>query len=93
MKNIFKYFIRNIRVYKPYQDYKPFIAIQVDNPGIYTSEKILILCSGDNIRLKCDVVDGIVVNGLRQQVLYSFILDELSGYKVFCQPETTHFKK
>ena len=43
--------------------------------------------------MKCDVIDGSVVNGLRQPILYSFILDKKPGYKVFCEPETIHFKK
>ena len=34
-----------------------------------------------------------VVNGLRQPKLYSFVLDKPSGYKVFCEPETIHYKK
>ena len=43
--------------------------------------------------MKCDVIDGSVVNGDRQPFLYSFVLDEPSGYKVFCEPETKHYKK
>ena len=43
--------------------------------------------------MKCDVVDGSVVNGLRQPILYSSLLDKLPGYKVFCEPETIHYKK
>ena len=43
--------------------------------------------------MKCDVIDGSVVNGLRQPILYSFVLDKEPGYKVFCEPDTIHFKK
>ena len=43
--------------------------------------------------MKCDVIDGSVVNGIRQPILYSFVLDKPSGYKVFCEPETIHYKK
>ena len=43
--------------------------------------------------MKCDVIDGSVVNGDRQPILYSFVLDKPSGYKVFCEPETIHYKK
>ena len=42
--------------------------------------------------MKCDVIDGSVVNGLRQPVLYSFVLDKKPGYKVFSEPETIHYK-
>ena len=43
--------------------------------------------------MKCDVIDGSVVNGLRQPILYSFVLDKKPGYKVFSEPETKHYKK
>ena len=33
----------------------------------------------DKIHLKCDVIDGSVVNGLRQPILFSFTLDKPSG--------------
>ena len=40
-----------------------------------------------------DVNDGSIVNGLRQPILFSFVLDKPSGYKVFCEPETIHYRK
>ena len=57
------------------------------------SQKIVNLSSTNKIHLKCDVINGSVVNGVRQPILYSFVLDKPSGYKVFCQPETIHYKK
>ncbi len=59
----------------------------------YISQKIVNLSNTNKIHLKCDVIDGSVVNGLRQPILYSFVLDKPSGYKVFSEPETIHFKK
>ena len=59
----------------------------------YTSQKIVNLGSTNKIHLKCDAIDGSVVNGLRQPVLYSFVLDKKPGYKVFSEPETMHYKK
>ena len=56
------------------------------------SQKILNLGSTVKINLKCDVIDGSVVNGLRQPILYSFVLDKKPGYKVFSEPETIHCK-
>ena len=47
----------------------------------------------NKIHLKCDIIDGSVINGIRQPILYSFILNKKPGYKVFCEPETTHYKK
>ena len=43
--------------------------------------------------MKCDYIDGSLVNGIRQSVLYSFVLVNLPGYKVFSEPETIHYKK
>ena len=43
--------------------------------------------------MKCDAIDGSFQDGLRQPILFSFVLDKPSGYKVFCQPESIHYKK
>ena len=59
----------------------------------YISQKIVNLSNTNKIHLKCDVIDGSVVNGLRQSILYSFVLDKKPGYKVFPEPETIHYKK
>ena len=59
----------------------------------YLSQKVVNLCSTNKIHLKCDVIDGSVVDGVRQLKLYSFVLDKPSAYKVFCEPETIHYKK
>ena len=59
----------------------------------YTSQKIVNLGSTNKIHLKCDCIDGSVVNGVRQPILYSFVLDKLPGYKVFSEPETIHYGK
>ena len=59
----------------------------------YTSQKVVNLGSTNKIHLKCDAIDGSVVNGIRQPILYSFVLDKPAGYKVFSEPETIHYKK
>ena len=76
-----------------YWDYKPTNAIHADSPGVYTSQIFLKLTAIDKIHLKCDVVDASVVNGLKQPILYSFVLDKPPGCKLFCEPETIHYKK
>ena len=43
--------------------------------------------------MKADVVNGSIVSGSRQPILFSFVLDKPSGYKVFCEPESIHSKK
>ena len=57
------------------------------------SQKISNLVRTNKIHLKCNVIDGSVVSGLRQPLLYSFVLDKKPGYEVFSEPETTHYKK
>ena len=59
----------------------------------YLSQKIVNLKSTNKRHLKADVIDGSVVDGVRQPILYSFVLDKPSGYKIFCEPETRHYKK
>ena len=59
----------------------------------YTSHKIVILSSTNKIHLKSDCIDDSIQNSLRQPILFSFVLHKPSGYKVFCEPETIHYKK
>ena len=56
-------------------------------------KKFLYLGSTNKKHLKCEVIDGSVVNGSRQPIIYSFVLYKLPGYKVFSEPETMHYKK
>ena len=78
-------FFHTLLRFTPYWDYK--------SPGVYTSDKILNLNTVNKIHLKCDVIDGSVVDGVRQSILYIFVLDKKPGYKIFCEPETIHYKK
>ena len=59
----------------------------------YLSQKVVNLSSTNKLLLKCDAIDGSVVDGVRQPILYSFVLEIPSGYKVLCKPETIHYKK
>ena len=47
----------------------------------------------DKIHFKCDVRQSSVNNGSRQPILFSFVLDKPTGYKMFLQPETLQLKK
>ena len=80
-----KSFFSTILGFTPGSDYKHY--------NKYTSQKLVNLGSTNKIHLKCDCIYGSVVNGLRQPILYSFVLDKLPGYKVFSEPETRHYKK
>ena len=78
-------FFHTLVGFAPYWNYKP--------PGVYTSDKILKLKTTNKFHLKCDVINGSVVNGNRQSILYSFVLDKKPGYKIFSEPETVHYNK
>ena len=78
-------FFHTLLGFTPYWDYKP--------STVYTSDKILNLNTVNKIHLKCDVIDGSIVDGVRQPILYSFVLDKKTGYKVFSEPGTIHFIK
>ena len=78
-----KSFFDTLVGFVPYWNYKPTNAIETDSPGVYTSVKNLYLRTIDKNQLKCDVIDGSVVNGLRQSIIVSFTLDKPSGFKLF----------
>ena len=80
-----KSFVSTILGFTAGWDYKHYIQ--------YLSQKFVNSNSTNKIHLKCDAVDGSVVNGVRQPILHGFVLDKPSGYKEFCEPETMHYKK
>ena len=80
-----KSFFSTILGFTPGWDYKHY--------NKYISQKTVNLSNTNKIHLKCDAIDGSVVNGVRQPILYSFVLNKPTGYKVFSEPETIHYKK
>ena len=87
-------FFHTLLGFSPYWDCKPNNSSHVLIPGVYPSDKnILSLTTIDKIHLKCDAIDGSIQDGVRQPILFSFVLDKPSGYEVFCEPETIHYKK
>ena len=81
-----KSFFNTTLGFTPYWVYKDF--------GIdFYSESNRNLTVTDKIHLKCDVIDGSVLNGVRQPILFSFALDKKPDFKVFCEPEAIHYKK
>ena len=79
--------------FTPYWDYKPTNAVQVDSPRVYTSVKFLNLSTIDKIHLKSDCIDASILDRKRQPILFSFVLNKPSGYKILCEPETKQHKK
>ena len=68
-------FFSTILGFQPHWDYKHY--------NKHISQKTVNLSSTNKIHLKCDLIDGSIVGGLRQPVLFSFVLDKPSGYKIF----------
>ena len=62
-------------------------------PGTHTSEKPVMITTTDKVHLKCDCVDGSIVNGIRGQILFSFNLSAPPGYKIINNPTTVLYKK
>ena len=80
-----KSFFHTLLGFTPYWDYKP---------SVYTSDKIILnLNTVNKIHLKCNIINGSIQDGIRQPILFSFVLDKPAGYKIFCEPETIHYKK
>ena len=80
-----KSFFNTMLSFSPFWDYKN------DNEDF--SEKIRKLNIINKIQLKRDCFVGSVLNGVRQPILYNFVLDKPPGYKMFCDPETIQYKK
>ena len=61
--------------------------------GIHRSEKPVMITTTDKVHLKCDCVDGSIVNGIREQILFSFNLSAPPGYKIIKEPNINLNKK
>ena len=65
-----------------------------ENPaGTHISEKPVMITTTDKVHLKCDCVDGSIVNGIREQILFSFNLSAPPGYKIIKEPNIILYKK
>ena len=47
----------------------------------------------DKVHLKCDCIQGSIVNGIQQPILYSFALSSPPGHKIYKEPRLKLFKK
>ena len=62
-------------------------------PGSYKSEKPINITGIDKVHLNCNCIDGSIVNGIREPILYSFALDQPPGHKIYKEPKVKLFKK
>ena len=61
--------------------------------GSYESDKPINITGIDKVHLKCDCIDGSIVNGIREPILYSFALDQPPGHTIYKEPKVKLFKK
>ena len=61
--------------------------------GLYKSDKPINITGIDKIHLKCDCIQGSIVNGIREPILYSFALSSPPGHKIYKEPRVKLFKK
>ena len=62
-------------------------------PSTYKSDRTIIITSIDKVRLKYDCIQGSILNGIRQTILFSFALDQPPGHKIYKEPKIKLFKK
>ena len=61
--------------------------------GSYKSDRPINITGTDKIHLKCDCVQGSIVNGVREPILYSFALSSPTGHKIYKEPRVKLFEK
>ena len=64
-----------------------FIAVS------FKSNRPINITGIDKIHLKCDCIQGSIVNGIREPILYSFALSSPPGHKIYKEPRIKLFKK
>ena len=61
--------------------------------GSYKSEKPINITGNDKIHLKCDCINGSIVIGVTEPILFSFTLSSPPGHKIYKEPRIKLFKK
>ena len=61
--------------------------------GSYENDKPINMTSIDKVHLKCDCINGSIVNCIREPILYSFALDQPPGHTIYKEPKVKLFKK
>ena len=84
-----KSFFNTILGFSSHWDYKNFASCDHE----YYSARNRNLSTIEKNHLKCDCIDGWVLNRKRRPILYSFVLYKSPSYKVFSEPETILYKK
>ena len=61
--------------------------------GSYKSDKPINITGIDKFHFKCDCIQGSIVNGKREPILYSFALSSTPGHEIHKEPRIKLFKK
>ena len=61
--------------------------------GSYKSEKPINITGIDKIHLRADCIEGSIVNGIRETILFSFALSSPPGHKIFRETRIKLFEK
>ena len=59
----------------------------------YKGNRRINITGVDKINLKCDCINGSIVNGVQEPILYNFALDQPPGYKIYKKPIAKFFLK
>ena len=62
-------------------------------PGFYKSDRPINITGIDKVHLKADCIQGSIINGIREPILYSFALSSPPGYRIYKEPRVKLFKK
>ena len=61
--------------------------------GSSKNDKPINIKGSDKVNLKCDCIQGSIVNGTRGPILHTFALSSPAGQKVYKEPTIKYFKK
>ena len=61
--------------------------------GSYKSDRLINITGIDKVHLKCDCIQGSIVNGIREPIFHSFALSPPPSYKLFKEPRVKLFRK
>ena len=61
--------------------------------GTYKNDRPINITGFDKVHLKADCIQGSIVNGVREPILYSFALSSPPGHKIYKEPRVKLFKK
>ena len=62
-------------------------------PGNHRSNRPISITEFNKLQLKCDCIDGTIVNGIRKPIEYSFVLSSPPGQKIPKNQELNFLKR